>query len=614
MALRAVLEFEMLMLLLRLLTFVFVLGTASVPAFSNAFCAKAVEELAQITLPSTPISTLTLKGVYEAPLRAFHRLVSEYAAPEPLAAAMVFTNEGARAFSAFLLKEDKAEQKIAEFLKTSGQDPVELGRIFPRAAQDPVLIDFVMSQEHFYRQLFCDPEMRAAVAHSPYFIPGMVHALSQNFDEANFCFIYLVQGWPLEMQGRAGQYFGTAFRDPSLLATFTDFVVGRNHLEFRTQNSSHSTSGTTLKFYVEALSNSLTYENLEDLNSQIMRVYEKHFKAITVAVNGSSISFHQLLLSKFGASFQMGLNLFLKGMDESGNAAIAVGIQQLRGLGLNIDRSKEMKILSGFHAAAADPLASKLTLGQFAQLGQLAPESLFLSLLGPNFPTQDINGLTVPALAGRPQQIQMVKDVIQYATTTPRQSKLLEIGYGNPAALAVLKTYLPGVEMVGVDTVPPSPEVQKFVKEKMGIHLVHGNPPTDSSVAADLAKRGPYAAIFGVDVFRHSYGGNGPDIVLGSHQSYLQWVNNSLEAGGVFIILNDNRAPPSFSKEEFQKAGFSVVRWAESRSLPEMQTAIFSAKGSPDIGQMSLFVLRKGKIPKELPREFRETPRRASPP
>jgi SAM-dependent methyltransferase len=571
------------------------------PALSADFCAKEIAALVKATLPHEPIEALVLSGEYEAPLKAVYQLTQEHGASNLVAATTVFSTQGNRAMTASLLGEPDAEAQIQRFAKSFGFNASEVSDLFQRAAKDSVLLTFVAKQEKWYANWFPDPKLRSLVSRNPYFLPAMFHAFRGDIKGTDCCFVGMTKDWAPDAQKTVGLQVGQLMASPGAAESLRDYLLGEKQPQFRSQNSSHSTSALSLEDIETAFKRSFTYKDVADFEGKLVSTLKRHFSSIGVSFKGQQVPLLPKILSRNGASFQLGLHLLVKGMDENGVAAIRDGFETLSSFGGSLDSKAQDAIIATFRQAAADPSLAIHSFGQFAKRGLPSPEALFIQLMRPDLPREQKNGFLVPALMGRPQQLQLVKDVVQFSTTQPGKSKLLEIGYGNPAVLTVLRQYLPGVELIGVDTVAPAARTAQFVRDKMGIDLLQGNISKDTDFSTQLSKKGPFAAIFGVDVFRKTYGGNVPDFQPGPHDQYLKWVADALEPGGVFIILNDNRTLPSFSEAEFANAGLVTVRWNVERVLPEEQRNLFAHVGVADAGHMSLFVLRKGQAAQKLP-------------
>ncbi len=220
-------------------------------------------------------------------------------------------------------------------------------------------------------------------------------------------------------------------------------------------------------------------------------------------------------------------------------------------------------------------------------------------------PLQRLGDTKVPLFTFRPHQIHMARYVLQHGLWTGSQS-VLEIGYApNPSILKSLRRVVGG-SVVGVDVtdVPNATEV-----ELAGIHLYQGNAPHDTTLASQISNHGPYTAIFALDVFRARRGTFGipfdPKI---SYQNYLTWIKDQLEDGGLFIVMNDNRAPNIFSEQLVKETGFTLVRWAAPRSLSPGELKLYAphTQNNSSIGNMLLYVMRKGDEPSEDRMKFHQ--------
>jgi hypothetical protein len=186
-------------------------------------------------------------------------------------------------------------------------------------------------------------------------------------------------------------------------------------------------------------------------------------------------------------------------------------------------------------------------------------------------------------------QVMAARTVLRYGNLVPT-SKVLEVGYGTAGILNGLTAYIRPGNAVGIDVIAPP---AGYEKEAAGVQLIHGNAPLNSEASQQVIQKGPYAAIYGVDVFKGgvSFGKKFDPGV--SHAEYLKWAAANLEEGGVFIALNDFEANLVFSEAEMNAVGLQKVR--EEVYVPTARERPFlPADAGEKGGNLKVYVYRKG--------------------
>lgn len=210
-----------------------------------------------------------------------------------------------------------------------------------------------------------------------------------------------------------------------------------------------------------------------------------------------------------------------------------------------------------------------------------------MSLRAPGDPSRSF-------LGGRPQQLEGVKAVMQFSNTQPGD-KILEVGYLSLGQMLTLKRYFQDVKFLGVDLVAP-PEQATGALSRVGVELLTGNLVMDKDTRSQVEGRGPFAAIMAVDSILDSSAPTLNGRISG--REYADWLAKQLQDGGALVILNDRERQPSFTRSDAEAAGLTVVRWGDSRLLGNRLRELSRVHGlPPETGRMSLFVLRRGKLP-----------------
>lgn len=537
----------------------------------------------------------SIQGLFEAPVTMSYRLMERHGASLPLAARAFFTQLGQATLAHYLLRPESVPPNLEALARLSGVSVGEVAACFDRARQDTELLSYFARVHAVFFAFDLPPELSSALWMNPYFIPAVYYLVHRDTEKALLPLRGVLGAIPPRFRDSLASDLAGAIRlRPGIPDLVTTLVKGRGDAapspgEILLNNRHLASGAAQLAAYLE----NQTFGTAAQANESVRAFWQKHF-AFPISFQGVQRPFHEVALQAAGLGFQAAMTLEAKGHPQGASLLRRQTAARLRAQGVIIDEGVLGRLDHLYGQLADTAEARALTWGSFAARDIPTPEALLVHYLSaPHLPEENFDGIKVPVFRGRPQQLAMAKAVLEFTFSQPG-SRFLEVGYGTPMSQAILPGLAGGAQFDGLDLFPPNEDAADLLAQ-FGGRLFHGNLPADRQAAAALQGRVPYTAVYGVDVFRATYGGFGKDLALGvSNADYLRWVHSLLADGGVFLALNDNDEPLVFTEAECKAAGFSVVRWGVRRSLPEAQRALFAPRPTK-VGEMRLYVLRKGR-------------------
>lgn len=215
-------------------------------------------------------------------------------------------------------------------------------------------------------------------------------------------------------------------------------------------------------------------------------------------------------------------------------------------------------------------------------------------------PSMTVGGRQLPYFFLRMPQTEMATVILEALDEAPGLTEngiaALEIGFGNPALMEVLRLAIPSARMTGVDILSVPSVVHAAVPES---RMIEGNVPFVDAVATQtVAQRGPYGLIYALDVWKapQDFYYGAPFQVSTDRLAYLRWIYAQLKPGGLVVAMNDLNAPLLFTRQEVVDSGFEVLRWQEQRLLqPESDRLQYQELAGVAVGEFVLAVLRRAK-------------------
>lgn len=214
-----------------------------------------------------------------------------------------------------------------------------------------------------------------------------------------------------------------------------------------------------------------------------------------------------------------------------------------------------------------------------------------------NIPRVGVGPATIPILNLRFAQAQLLQFLLAYQPVI--NQKILEIGYGHPALLKSLQIASHDTaSLTGVDVIP-IPDTWRM-PELANISLRTETAPF-TGVPRSVSAQERFNIIIGVDIFKapHHFKFGKPFKLDIDPGQYLLWINQHLEPGGSFWVLNDFAAPPLFSRAQFEQANLHVQIWGAdpTKQMPEFNRDLMLSFqkdiNGPLAGHLRLYVIKK---------------------
>jgi hypothetical protein len=558
-------------------------------------CKEAILAQARTLWAPEQVDARTLEGKFELTLRLAHRLRTYFGVSNGLATKLTLSAEGLRSLVALATKGAFNVSWITVAAILTQEERRELDALVPLLPSDTGFLTLVLQIDTIGNMVFgVQSPWRDKVVGDPLFIPilatysGGVGEVGTLAVLADFASRYS----PRDQKEISLQMARALSQDSGLRLYLANLFTG---LRFSTEGVTlpRNRMAADAALYIQTMSKSAGYKNIKDLNKIMVAAWTDHTGHLEFTLDGFTVPFWRYATSSEGLDFTRALTHLVKGQDAEARVAMDAAIAKMRQT-KEVSDAFETRIRASVLSAAMDRRFRLTAFAQFLMAGKPSPEVLLATIAARNLEMKEMRGAVpfMPMMA-RYQQLPLINAALLYASLVPG-SKILEVGYEKPVLMVALRYYLSHIALaVGVDSGPvPQAQVADALKPK--IELLQGTLVRDPEVTEQVEKKGPYDLIYGVDVFRHTYGGWGADFDPSvDMQAYLRWVHDNMSEGGIFLVLNDNELAPNFTRQQAEHAGLTIVRWAEDWTLPADLREVLAFNAS-DVGAMRLFVLRKG--------------------